>query len=408
MKAVQFDLSIPRYAFSKAMGKVNSSFYVESPFSCLKLREVDKPALPNGEWAEIEVKYGGICGSDLNLIYLNDSPATSPFVSFPFTVGHEMTGSISAVGDKVTDLSVGERVVIDPILSCEARGMSPQCYECAQGNYNLCQHMNNGSISPGLLTGTCKDTGGSWGKYIVAHKSQIIKLPENVNDLNGVLAEPFACALHAVLRNIPKPGDTVFVIGAGVIGICVIAAIRALDIPCKIITLAKHPFQAELAELYGTDQAVILSHKKDYIAEAAKSLEADILHPVFGEPIVHGGADIVYECVGNKKSLHDSLRFARKGGKVVLIGLAGFIDNLDMTMIWLNELEVKGTFAYGMDELNGEKKRTLQIAVDLMQSGKADLSLLVSHRFPIDNYREALSTAGNKKKGKTMKVVFEH
>ncbi|MED4082637.1 zinc-binding dehydrogenase [Halalkalibacterium halodurans] len=407
MKAIQFDLSIPKYALSKAMGKMNSSLYVESPFSCLQLRDVEKPALPNDHWVEIKVKYGGICGSDLNLIFLNDSPATSPFVSFPFTLGHEMVGTISKARKSVTNLQVGQRVVIDPLLSCEVRGITPVCPECANGNYNLCHHMNDGNIAPGLLTGTCKDTGGSWGRYLVAHQSQVISLPSSVDDDNGVLVEPFACALHAVLQNRPKPSDTVFVIGSGVIGICVIAAIRALEIPCKIVTLAKHPFQAELAKQFGADEIVFLSRKRDYVTAVAESFNANVLHPVFGEPIVHGGADIVYECVGNRKSLHDSLRFARKGGKVVLIGLASFIDNLDMTMIWLNELEVKGSFTYGMEDWQGGKKRTLQIAVDLIADGKVDLSPLITHRFPLEAYREALATAANKKKGQTMKVVFE-
>lgn len=120
--------------------------------------------------------------------------------------------------------------------------------------------------------------------YMVAHHSQIIRLPDNVEDFNGVLAEPFACALHSVLQNKPNPADTVFDIGTGVIGICVIAAIRALNIPCKSLTLAKHPFQAELAQHYGADQVVVLSHKLDYIQEAARSFNAHVLHPVFGEP----------------------------------------------------------------------------------------------------------------------------
>ncbi|WP_158736351.1 zinc-binding dehydrogenase [Alteribacillus sp. YIM 98480] len=407
MKAVQFNLNLPKYTFSKAMGKMHPSLYVNGPFTCVQLRDVRTPELPTDKWVEIKVKYGGICGSDLNLISLKDSPATSPFISFPFTIGHEIVGTISKVGSKVEHLSVGERVVIDPILSCKARGITPLCRECNQGNYNLCKNMSSGSISPGLLTGTCKDTGGSWGNNVVAHESQIIKLPEKVNDKNGVLVEPFSCALHTVLHNPPKNTDTVFVIGSGVIGICVIAAIRSLDISCKVAVLVKYPFQAELAKAFGADEVFFLSRQQEYVSEVAKSFDANVLHPVFGDPIVHGGADIVYECVGNRKSLHDALRFARKGGKVVLLGLASFVDKLDMTMIWLNELEIKGSFAYGMDLYNGKQKRTLQIAVDLMAQQKVNLESLITDYFPLERYREAIATASNKKKRNTMKVVFE-
>ncbi|MFB4164307.1 zinc-binding dehydrogenase [Alteribacillus sp. JSM 102045] len=407
MKAIQFDLNLPKYAVSKAMGKMNPSLYVNGPFTCVQLREVKKPELPTDEWVEVKVKYGGICGSDLNLISLKDSPATSPFISFPFTIGHEIAGTISKVGSKVEQVSTGERVVIDPILSCKARGITPLCRECNQGNFNLCQNMSNGSISPGLLTGTCKDTGGSWGNTVVAHESQIIKLPKNVDDKNGVLVEPFSCALHTVLQNPPKDTDTVFVIGSGVIGICVIAAIRSLDVSCKVVVLVKYPFQAKLAKEFGADQVFFLSRQQEYISEVAKSFHANVLYPVFGEPIVHGGADIVYECVGNRKSLHDALRFAKKGGKVVLLGLASFVDNLDMTMIWLNELEIKGSFAYGMDVYQGNHKRTLQIAVDLIEQKKVNLAPLITHYYPLERYREAIAAASNKKKQNTMKVVFE-
>ncbi|UCZ51982.1 alcohol dehydrogenase catalytic domain-containing protein [Bacillus shivajii] len=407
MKAIQFDLNIPKYALSKAMGKVNPSLYVNSPLSCLQLKEVDVPKLPDEEWVEVKVKYGGICGSDLNLISLKDSPATSPFISFPFTMGHEIVGTVSNKGASVEHLSVGERVVIDPILGCKARGVTPLCSECEKGNDNLCKHMNNGSISPGLLTGTCKDTGGSWSSHVVAHESQIIKLPSSVDDANGVLIEPFSCALHTVLQNPPEENDTVFVIGSGVIGICVIAALRALDYKCRVVALVKYKFQGEMASRFGADEVIYVTKGKEYISQAANSFAADVLYPVFGEPIVHGGADIIYECVGNKKSLHDAIRFARKGGKIVLLGLASYVENLDMTMIWLNELEIKGSFAYSTEQFRGEKKRTLQIAVDLIAEKKVDLSPLITHTFSLEEYREAIATATNKKKEQTMKVVFE-
>ncbi|WP_018922767.1 zinc-dependent alcohol dehydrogenase [Salsuginibacillus kocurii] len=406
MKAIQFDLHLPKYAFTKAAGKLNPSLYVKGPFNCLELRDIEKPQLPTEEWVEVNVTYGGICGSDLNLITLKDSPATSPYVSFPFTIGHEIVGKISYVGTEAAGIEVGERVVIDPVLACEARGITPFCKECEKGNYNLCQHMNAGILSPGLLTGTCKDTGGSWSSHLVAHQSQVIKLPEHVSDENGVLIEPFSCALHTVMQNPPEPDDTVLVIGAGVIGISVVAALRALEYTCNIVALVKYDFQAELARHFGADDIIFLSKDKDYISTAANTFQADVLKPVIGEPIVHGGADVIYECVGNKKSLDDALRFAKRGGKVSLLGLANFVDNMDLTMVWLNELDIKGSFAYGTDTYKGEKKRTLQIAVELIAAGKVDLAPLLTHTFALENYHEALDAAANKSNKNTMKVVF--
>ncbi|MBU8906932.1 zinc-dependent alcohol dehydrogenase [Desertibacillus haloalkaliphilus] len=407
MKSLQFDYSVPRYVITKALGRYKPSLYWDSRLSCLRLRDVPEPVLPTQDWVKIDVKYGGICGSDLNLISLNDSPATSPYASFPFTIGHEIVGKVADIGRNISGIEIGSRVAIDPVLSCQARGFTNPCPACQRGDFSLCNQKTDGDISPGLLIGACRDTGGSWGPSLVAHKSQIIPLPDEVDDSNGVLAEPFSCALHAVLRNPPKDDDTVLVIGAGVIGIGVIAAIRALGIQARILSLVKHPFQAKLAQHYGADQTIFLTRSKDYIHETAEHLKARVFKPIYGYPVVEGGASLVFECVGRKQSMNDALRLTQSGGKVVLLGLASIMDGIDWTSVWLNELEVKGSFAYSTGHYQGRTMRTLDIAVELMRSGHVDLSPLITHRFPIEQYKEALQTA-TKKSNQAIKVVFEH
>jgi L-iditol 2-dehydrogenase len=407
LESLQFDYRPSRYIFSKTLGKFSPSFYWHSKTSCLRYRQMPDPELPNDSWVKVKVKYGGICGSDLNLIFLNDSPATSPYVSFPFTIGHESVGVITQVGENVNHLATGDRVIIDPILSCETRGVTNPCPACLRGDYSLCERMTDGLISPGLLTGTCRDTGGSWSPYLVAHQSQVFQLPDEVDDLNGLMVEPFSCALHSVLRNPPRENDTVLVIGGGVIGICVIAAIRALDFSCKVVALVKHGFQAECASRFGADQVIRLSGRDHYVQALSEELGTKRLKPLFGPEVIEGGADLVYECVGKKQSVNDALRFTSSGGKVVLLGLAGILDNIDWTTVWLNELDVKGSFAYSTDEFRGRKMRTFDIAIELMRSGKVNLSPLVTDRFPIREYRQALTAASKKANGATMKVVFE-
>lgn len=407
MQTLQFDFSYPRYAFGKFLGRMYPPLYWSSGLSCLRYKEAPEPVLPNEEWVKIKVTYGGICGSDMNLIYLHDSPSASPFTSFPFTIGHEAVGTVIEAGQHVKHLHPGDRVVVDPILSCAARGISDPCAACRRGDYSLCSRMTDGAIAPGLLIGACRDTGGSWSPYLVAHQSQILKLPENVDDLNGVMVEPFSCALHSVMRNPPANHDTVLVIGAGTIGICVVAAIRALDIPCRIMVLAKYDYQTQLALHYGADEAIRITRGYQYIDEAARLMDARVLKPVIGPPILQGGADLVFECVGRKSSMNDALRFARSGGKVVLLGLASILDQVDWTSVWLNELDIKGSFAYGLEDFQGKQMRTLAIAIELMKSGKVDLSPMVTHRFPLERYREAFASVVNKGKQACMKVVFE-
>lgn len=408
MNALQFRFSIPRYVFGKTVGKLFPSLLWNSGLSCLKYRQTPDPVLPNEQWVKIRVTYGGICGSDMNLIYLHDSPSISPFTSFPFTIGHEVVGKISEIGGEVTGLKIGDRVIVDPVLSCMVRGIPTPCEACQRGDYSLCCHMTEGDLAPGLLIGACKDTGGSWSSYLVAHRSQVIKLPDEINDLNGIMIEPFSCAVHSVMRNPPDNEDTVLVIGAGTIGICVVAAIRALGIACKIVVLSKYDYQTKLALRYGADEVIRLGgkeHRSTY--ETAEALKARVLKPVMGPPVILGGADIVFECVGNSRSVNDALHFARSGGKVVLLGLASILDRIDWTMVWLNELEVRGSFAYSTEEFNGKRMRTMQWAIELMVKGKVDLSPLITHRFPLNKYKDAFATVVNKGKEACMKAVFE-
>lgn len=407
VKALQFHYRPVQYMVCKFFGKLIPSLHWHSLLSCIRYQEVEEPDLPNEDWVKIKIKYGGICGSDMNLIFLNDSPTTSPYASFPFTIGHEFVGEVIETGGNVRQLSPGDRVVADPVLACESRGIDNPCPACLRGDYNQCERKTDGLISPGLLIGSCRDTGGSWSSVVVAHQRQVFSIPQELNDLNALLIEPFSCALHSVLRNPPRSNDTVLVIGAGVIGICVVAAIRALDIPCRLIVLAKYPFQKELALQYGADKVVLLRPGDQYFSELASNLDARRLNPVFGSPVIQGGADCVFECAGNRRSLNDALRFAKNRGKVVLLGLSGILDMIDWTAVWLNELTIKGSFAYGMETYKGEKKHTHEIALELMSEKKVDLSPLITHRFPLSKYKEALVAATRKREEPTMKIVLE-
>ena len=176
----------------------------------------------------IRTRLGGICGSDLNVISLGASPSTSPFSSFPFVLGHENVGEVVAIGDGVTTVRVGARVAANPLLCCEPRGIAPRCEPCESGHHSRCTHFTDGDIAPGMLIGTTRGLGGSWGEEFVAHEDQLVLVPEGMSDESAVLIEPFACSVHAVRTNLPEAGERVLVIGAGSIGLLTIAALRAL------------------------------------------------------------------------------------------------------------------------------------------------------------------------------------
>jgi threonine dehydrogenase-like Zn-dependent dehydrogenase len=360
--------------------------------------------LPNENWAKIKVRYGGICGTDIDIILPHVNPALSAFVSFPCTMGHENVGTIAELGSQVKGFREGERVVVDPTLGCQVRGFANLCPACQRGDTELCQRLTEGEIVPGPLTGTCPDTGGSWSPYLVAYASQLFKVPPAVNDENGVLVEPFSVALHAVLRNYPQDEATVLVIGAGVIGICIVAALRSLESKARVIALAKYPFQEEMVKRYGADQVIYL--RRDYYQELAQALGATIRQPLLGKPVVIGGADIVYDCVGNGTSLDDGLHFTCSGGKLVLVGTAARPKGVDWTPIWFNEIDVRGSYIYGTESYGGERIRTFQLALNLMAEGKVDLAPLVTHKFKLDEYKRALPTVANKGKSQVIRAVF--
>lgn len=406
MLALQFSDSIPRYALSKVAGKGKHDIYWGRG-ACLQARDVRPPLLPSQEWLRVRTRYGGICGSDLGTIMLHASPSTSVFTSFPFTLGHENVGTIAAVGNAAGDFSVGERVVINPLLSCTVRGITDICTMCARGDVNLCQRFHMGALSPGMLTGFCRDTGGSWSAEFVAHRSQVLRVPEWVSDENAVLVEPFAVALHAVLRAFPRNEETVLVIGGGVIGLCTIAALRALGSTATIVASVRHRFQAELAEKLGAD--LVIRGSKDAPAEAqlVEAFGATALKPVLGKNVIVGGARVVYECVGSPGSVDDALRFTASGGTVVLVGLAGTPRGVDWTPIWLNELTIRGSFCYAIERWDGRLLSTMDLALRLMGDGSVDLGHLVTHRFPLRDYQTALATVTNKRSSEVVKAVFE-
>jgi L-iditol 2-dehydrogenase len=366
---------------------------------------VAEPVLPGPRWVKVRTRRGGICGSDMHTIFLKDSPALSAFVSSPFTLGHENVGTIVEIGDQVRGFAPGDRVVADPLLPCATRGLEEPCEFCQQGELSLCQNFAEGDLSPGLSIGHCHDTGGSWSPCFVAHQSQLFVVPSSVGDDNAVLVEPFAGALHWVMRNFPGDDDTVLVLGSGVVGLCTVAALRALDSAARVIVVAKYRFQGEMARRFGADEIVHL-REGDYFQAVAQATSGRLYKPALGKRVLVGGAGIVYECVGSERSIDDALRFTRSGGTMVLVGLAGIPKRVDWTPIWLNELRVQGSVWGGTETFQGRRLRTFQLALEWMAGDKLDLAPMVTHRFRLDDYRRALAATAHKGQYRLIKSVF--
>lgn len=405
MQAIQFNASIPRYAFGLGAQKIAPSV-LWNGMSCTALQNVPEPKLPNEEWVRIKTRYGGICGTDTGTIHLHTSPYLSPWSSFPFTFGHENVGVIAEAGARAGDFKSGERVVVEPMLWCKPRGFAELCPACARGETNLCERLRDGIIAPGVGTGFCRDTGGSWSEFFVAHHAQLYRVPDNVSDENAVLVEPFAIGIHAALQFPPRDDETVLIMGAGIIGLLTLAALRQTGSRANVWVVARYPFQADAARKLGASE--IIDGKGDYAAEIAKRTGGEMLKPIIGKRVMSkGGVDVIYECVGNDDSIDDSLRLTRSRGRVVIVGVPGIPKTVDWTPIFAKELQVVGAYNSNHAEpFHGAKRSAFSIALEWMQNG-LDLSWLVTHKFKLDEYARAFALLEKRGASKAIKAVFE-
>ena len=404
MKAIQFNASVPRYAAGMALGKAFPSL-LWSGLSCTYAADVDEPTLPTDEWVMIKTRYGGVCGSDLSAIHLRVSPYYSPFSSYPFTLGHENVGRIAEVGPCVEGWEVGERVVVEPTLWCRPRGFANLCVYCARGEINRCERVTEGNLPPGLFAGSCHTTGGSWGARFVAHSAQLYRVPESVSDENALMIEPFACSLHAVLQNPPHDDETVLIVGAGTIGLCALAAIRAIGSACRAIVLARHPAQVEAARRLGASD--VIPGGADHFEEVARLTGGKLLKPIIGKRVMVGGADRTYVCAGSDSAVDDGLRLTRSGGRVVLVSLPGIAKRIDWSAIFAQELTLSAAYAYHhAEQFQGETWSTFGLTLDLMARGNLDLGWMVTHRFRIDDYAQAFRLHSQRGQSGIIKAVF--
>ena len=405
MKAIQFNLTIPRYAVGLALRRLAPDI-LWSGLSCTRLVDVRPPALPGPDWVRVRTVYGGICGTDMGTIGLHTSPYYSPFSAFPFTLGHEIVGRIESSGAAAGGWEKGERVVVDPLLWCAPRGFTEACASCARGEINRCLRITEGSLAAGLMTGTCRDTSGSWSRELVAHRSQLYRIPAAVSDENALLIEPFAVGLHIALAAWPEDDETVLIIGAGTIGLTTLAALRALGSRARILVLARYDFQVEAAERLGAD-AVLNTRTEDAYEWVAGLTGGRVRRPVIGKRVVSGGAHLTVECVGSDAAIDDALRLTRDGGRMVLAGLPGIARGVDWTALFAQELTVIAARNHtNVEPWQGRRWKAFDLAIHLMEHGGVDLAWMITHRFRLEDYKAALRAAGSRRSTRMIKGAF--
>jgi threonine dehydrogenase-like Zn-dependent dehydrogenase len=384
VKALLVERNVARFAAARAADALGAG--LGRGWSPLRLTELDPPELPGEGWQRVRPLLSGICGSDLATVSARSSRWFEPIVSFPFVPGHEVVG----------ELASGQRVVIEPVLHCVTRGIGDLCPFCQKGQIGNCEHIDTGELPPGLQSGYCKATGGGWSAEMVAHDAQIHLVPQSFTDEDAVMVEPAACGLHSALRAQVSEGSVVVVLGAGTLGLCVVAALRRFSLPGTLIISAKHSHQRDLAVELGADVVTRPSEVERAVRRVTRTFEV-------GKRLA-GGADVVIDCVGSASSLEEALGMVRPRGRVVMAGMPGPL-RVDLAPLWQREIELVGAYTYGVEELGTGSKRSFDLAFELVEA--AGLGRLVSARYPLQRYEEALAHAADSGHRGAVKVVFE-
>ncbi|MGH8980966.1 MAG: zinc-dependent alcohol dehydrogenase [Acidimicrobiales bacterium] len=418
MKALVFERNLPRFAAARVAAAFGSGR--GAGVGPLRLLETDPPSLPGADWGRVTPLLSGICGSDLASLDGRSSRYFEDLVSFPFVPGHEVVGILeTAPGQPSGHASstpapdVGERVVLEPVLGCDARGIDPPCEACAAGLLGDCERVAFGHLSPGLQTGFCADTGGGWSVAgLVAHASQLHRVPRELRDEDAVMVEPVACAVHAVFRGGIADGDTVAVLGAGTLGLCVVAAITTLGAtrrvpqPADLLVGARYSHQRRLATRLGASAACTPGQLARSVRRRSGSLSLGGPDAGSGARTLTGGADVVFDCVGSSESIAQSLAMVRPRGRLVLVGMPGKV-HVDLASLWQREVEIAGSYAYGVETPAGGDRpaRTFDLAFEVVAAHR--LGDLVSATYPIDRYEDALAHAGAAGRRGAVKVAFD-
>lgn len=409
MRAVIADISTPRYLFTAAAQKLPAGLGRNAgwgPAGVIRtVADFPAPRLPDAPgWVRLRPELAGICGSDVGIAHAKSSfVLTAFFLAQQQVLGHEIVAVVDDTGPGVTGLSPGDRVLVNPVISCLQRGFRPPCRACREGFPGVCERFDQPGVSgcsaPSI--GFDAAVGGGWGEQFVAHQSQLYSAG-TIPSRRAVLAEPASIALHAALRW-QRRGDRVVVIGPGTIGLLVTAALRMLHPDLDIIVLTPDDFGAQQAHLAGATRT--LRSGPGAVEELAESDGGRVLRPrMTPVPILERGVDAVFDCVGSPATIDLGLHLLRSTGWFVLVGAAGK-QNVDWSLVWNRQLTIAGTINFGPEDALAGRHTMAQVA-EWLADDRYRVDALVTHIFDLSAVSEALDTAGQGPRAGCVKATF--
>jgi len=334
----------------------------------LEYRDIPQP-IPAEKEVSIRVRACGICGSDVQGLDGSTGRRLPPLV-----MGHEAAGQVAQLGKGVTRWQVGEAVAFDSTIWCG------QCRFCTQGKVNLCENRQ-------VLGVACKEfrRDGAFAEYVLVPEHVLVKLPEGLSFEEATLAEPLAVALHAVGRLGPVLGKTAFVMGAGMIGLLTLQALR-IGGCTEIFVADQAPDRLELAKRLGATETFCIDHPQrvqEVTSELVRRLD--------------GGTDLAVEAVGVEETVSAAIQTVHKGGAVTLIGNLRPEVRFPLQAVVTREISVFGSYASA-----GE----YPLALKLLGQRKVDPSIFISAIAPLEKGPQWFARLKAKEPG-LLKVVLQ-
>ena len=303
----------------------------------------------------VKMEYCGVCGSDVH--YFRFGGIGRRKVTFPYVLGHECTGEVLEIGSKVTNVTVGDKVVMEPGLGCG------HCEYCMTGRYNLCEDMKFMATPP---------YNGAFKKYIAYPARGCFKLPESVSTLEGAMIEPLAVGMHAARRGEVDNSKVVLITGMGCIGLMTLLSCKAMNAQ-KIIVTDIFQNRLEKALELGADYAINVA-------------ETDMLEKL-KELTDEKGADVVFETAGRAQTAAQNVFAVRRGGVIVQVGTIADPVPYQFNELGKIEADIRSVFRY---------RNIFPLAIKLIEKGDIDLKAVDPDIFDFEDVDKAFDTAINR------------
>ena len=396
MKALVFRHSLAREAASAVGGRVDRRAFV-SRLAPVRLEDVEELPLPASDWVRVRTTFSGLCGSDVKQILLNgsrDNPLTA-LVSFPHVLGHEVVGR---------RIDTDERVLLNPWLSCVPRGIDPPCAACLAGRYPWCRNFRAGGLPVSIHLGNCAGAAGAHAERFAAHESQLFAIPDGVSDEAAVLADPVSVSLRSILLAPPPDNRPVLVYGSGTLAFAAIALLRHLYPDREVWAATRAGARAELASRLGA-HAVLSTAPDELVAQVARRAGSTPLTPWSKRDWLQDGPAVVYDTIGSVETVETSLRLLATGGTLVVSGVEP-PKRFEWTPLYFKELRVIGSNGFGVEEVGGVAKHAMEHYFDFIAGG-LDLTPVITHRFPLERWGEAVLALKDSRRTGAVKVLLE-